>query len=130
MLVPEVEVKTIREAEDAGVGVGTGVGVGVELGVESVVEFGVEFGVEFSVDTDVDVVEMVLVEEMEELIKVDFWSVEEVGMVVAPPLSMLLKALAAPPRGFSLGSDAGPDNPVLPEFPPSKPLNLSMRSRR
>jgi hypothetical protein len=41
-----------------------------------------------------------------------------VGMVVAPPLSMLLKALAAPPRGFSLGSDAGPDNPVLPEFPP------------
>lgn len=53
--MPEVEVRTIREADDAEVGMAVSVGVGVGVGV------GVEFGVEFVVDTDMDVVEGVLV---------------------------------------------------------------------
>lgn len=47
--------RTIREADDAEVGMAVSVGVGVGVGV------GVEFGVEFGVDTDMDVVEGVLV---------------------------------------------------------------------
>lgn len=124
MLLPEVEVRTIREAEDADVGMGMGMngGVGVGVGV----------GVEFGVDTDVDVVEGVLVKEVEVLLELDVRPVvtEEVEVVIAPPLNMLLKALPNPPKGFSLGSDCEPDDPVLPEvgslFPPKKFPNSSL----
>lgn len=134
--MPEVEVRTIREAEDAGVGVGMGMGTSVGVGV----------GMEFGVDTDEDVVEGVLAEGVEVLLELDFWAVvmeelEEVEVVAAPPSIMLLKALATPPKGSSLGPDSEPDDPVLPEvgssFPPSKFPNpslrvscASMRSRR
>lgn len=121
MLVPEVEVRTIREADDAGVGMGVGIGVGV--------------GVEFGVDTDMDVVEGVLVEGMEVLLELELWPVvreelEEVEVAVPPPTNMVLKTLAIPPRGLSLEPVSGGDGLVVPEvvasFPPNKFPNPSL----
>lgn len=136
--MPEVEVRTIREADDAGVGVGEGVGVseGVDVGV------GVGVDVDCGVDTDVDVVEGVLVEGTGVLLELDFWLVvvgvlgvlevleelevgedlEDIGVVVVvgPPPNMPLKTPPIPPRGFSLGSEVGVSN----KFP-----NPSMRNR-
>lgn len=133
MLVPEVEVRTIREADDAGVGMAAGVDVGVGVGV------GVEFGVEFGVDTDMDVVEGVLVEGMEVLLELEIWPVvgeelREVEVVVSPPTIMLLKTLAIPPRGLSLEPVSAGDGLVVPEvvasFPPKKFPNPSLWTKR
>jgi len=128
MLVPEVEVKTIREADDVGadacVGVGVGTGIGVELGVV----------------TDVDVVEGVLVEGMEILVELNCWlvvmeevegveGVEElgkVGVVIGPPLNMLPKALVITSRGLS-GDIVVPK--VEAPVPPSKPPNPFRRTK-
>lgn len=135
--MPEVEVRTIREADDAGVGVG--VGVGVSEGVDVVVGVGVGIGVEVGVDTDVDVVEWVLVEGTGVLLELDIWLVvevlgvlevleevgdlEDVGVVVVPPPNTPLKIPPIPPRGFSLGSEVGVSSP------PNKLPNPSMKNR-
>jgi hypothetical protein len=129
--VPEVEVRTIKEADDAGVGVEAGVGICVGVGV----------GVEFGVDTDVGVVEGVLVEGMEVLLELDFRPVargelEELGeaeIVVPPPSNTLLKTLAIVPKGFPLELDPKAGGPMMAEvvasFPPNKPDNPSFRTK-
>lgn len=121
--------RTIREADDAEVGMAVSVGVGVGVGV------GVEFGVEFGVDTDMDAVEGVLVDGMEVLPELEIWPVVgdelgEVGVAVSPPTNILLKTLAIPPRGLSLEPVCEGDGLVVPEvvasFPPNKFPNPSL----
>lgn len=125
MLVPEVEVKTIREVDDVGVDAGVGVGVGTGIGVE------------LGVVTDVDVGEGVLVEGMGVLVELDCWlvvmeeveGVEELGkveVVVDPPPNMLPKALVNTSRGLS-GDIVVPK--VEAPVPPSKPPNPFRRTK-